>query len=61
MCFMTEAQATSDSLENNLAFELWEIIAPKVQRDLISAVDDQLEAEQDQAYITEMQAQEILP
>lgn len=30
MCFMTEQQATTDSLENNLAFELWELIAPRV-------------------------------
>ena len=34
MCFMTEHQATSDSAENTLAFELWELIAPPVNRDM---------------------------
>ena len=34
MCFMTEHQATNDTSENSLAFEMWELIAPKVQRDL---------------------------
>lgn len=34
MCFLTEAQATADTAENTLAFELWEIIAPKVDKPL---------------------------
>ena len=57
MCFMTEAQATSDSSENTLAFELWELIAPRVNRELPPEVDDEDESAMeklDQAYITEM-------
>ena len=58
MCFMTEQQATSDSNENTMAFELWELIAPKINRELPDEVDDEDEAMEklDQAYITEMQA-----
>ena len=44
MCFMTEQQATSDSNENSLAFELWELIAPKINRDLPDEVEDEDEA-----------------
>ena len=62
LCFMTEQQAVSDSTENTLAFELWEIVAPKVSRDVMlshSAVDLGGEDEQEKQYITEMQAQEV--
>ena len=31
---MTEQQAYNDSAENTLAFELWELIAPKISREL---------------------------
>lgn len=62
MCFMTEHQATTDTAENSLSFEMWELIAPKVQRELadmsvVGEEDDSL----DRAYVTEMQAQEVLP
>jgi hypothetical protein len=55
MCFMTEQQATSDTVENSLAFELWELIAPKVNREFpdMSLEDEALE-KLDSAYITEM-------
>ena len=55
MCFMTEQQATSDTVENSLAFELWELIAPKVNREFpdMSLEDEALE-KIDSAYITEM-------
>ena len=41
-----------------MAFELWELIAPKINRELPDEVDDEDEAMErlDQAYITEMQA-----
>ena len=32
ICFMSEQQATTDTIENSLAFELWELIAPKINR-----------------------------
>jgi predicted ATP-dependent protease len=55
MCFMTEHQATFDTVENSLAFELWELIAPKINREIgeMSVDEEALDA----AYITEMQAQ----
>lgn len=63
MCFMTEQQAVSDSGENTLAFELWELIAPRINRELPDEAEDEDEAMErlDAAYITEMQAQEISP
>lgn len=62
MCFMTEQQATSDTAENSLAFELWELIAPKINRELPDMSpsnddeDDEAMEKLDKAYITEMQA-----
>jgi hypothetical protein len=59
MCFMTELQATSDSSENTLAFELWELIAPKIARELPDEVDednDEALEKLDRAYINEMQS-----
>lgn len=32
MCFLSEQQATADTAENTLAFELWELVAPKVNK-----------------------------
>lgn len=63
MCFMTEQQATTDTGENTLAFELWELIAPRIDREMPGEAEDEDEAMErlDQAYITEMQAQEISP
>ena len=67
MCFMTEQQATSDTTENTLAFELWELVAPRINRELpeVSPKDGEEEEKQlemlDKAYITEMQAQEVTP
>ena len=63
---MTEQQAYNDSAENTLAFELWELIAPKISRELSlleNGADDEDEAMEklDKAYITEMQAQEVTP
>lgn len=40
MCFMTEQQASSDTLENTLAFELWELIAPRLERDHLNETQD---------------------
>ena len=57
MCFMTELQATSDSSENTLAFELWELIAPKITRELPDEIDEDNEEaleKLDRAYISEM-------
>ena len=57
----------SDSAENTLAFELWEIVAPRVSRDarlMRSAVEidpEDGEDESEKQYISEMQAQEVLP
>ena len=58
MCFMTEQQAVSDSGENTLAFELWELIAPRIEREMPDEAEDEDEAMErlDAAYITEMQA-----
>ena len=59
MCFMTELQATSDSSENTLAFELWELISPKIARELPDEVDednDEALEKLDRAYINEMQS-----
>ena len=64
---MTEQQATSDTTENTLAFELWELVAPRINRELpeVSPKDGEEEEKQlemlDNAYITEMQAQEVTP
>ena len=47
-----------------MAFELWELIAPKINRELPGEAEDEDEAAMerlDQAYISEMQAQEIAP
>lgn len=38
MCLMTEQQASQDCHENQLAFDLWEIIAPKVDREVHMSV-----------------------
>jgi len=59
---MTEHQATADTVENSLAFELWELIAPKINREIgdMSIEDESLE-KLDAAYITEMQAQQVSP
>ena len=56
MCFMTEQQATSDSHENTLSFELWELIAPKVSREFgdMSGEEEEALDKLDQAYITQM-------
>ena len=57
MCFMTEQQATSDTAENSLSFEMWELIAPRVQRELPDlSVMGEDENSMDKAYVTEMQA-----
>ena len=67
LCFMTEQQAVSDSVENTLAFELWEIVAPKLSRDAMfmrsdgGGDADGGEDESEKQYITEMQAQEVPP
>ena len=64
---MTEQQATSDTTENTLAFELWELVAPRINRELpeVSPKDGEEEEKQlemlDKAYITEMQSQEVTP
>ena len=60
MCFMTEHQATNDTSENSLAFEMWELIAPKVEREMPELPEDGKEDEEEQmdrlekAYITEV-------
>lgn len=63
MCFMTEQQATTDTAENALAFELWELVAPRVSRalDQLSDQEDEEEAMRkiDEAYVTEVQAQQV--
>lgn len=62
MCFLTEQQATADTAENTLSFELWELIAPKVtkQLDVLSAEgNEELMDKMDHEYITEVQAQEV--
>ena len=43
---MTEQQATADTLENTLAFELWEMLAPKVNREMsvLSAAEEDTSA-----------------
>ena len=48
----------SDSGENTLAFELWELIAPRIEREMPDEAEDEDEAMErlDAAYITEMQA-----
>ena len=64
---MTEQQATSDTTENTLAFELWELVAPRINRELPEVSPNNGEEEEkqlemlDKAYITEMQAQEVTP
>ena len=40
MCALTDVQAQQDCPENQLAFDLWEIIAPKVDKELAMSVSD---------------------
>ena len=40
MCLLTEQQASTDCHESQLAFDLWEVIAPKVEREMNESVDD---------------------
>lgn len=58
MCLLTEQQASIDCHESQLAFDLWEVIAPKVEREMNESVDDG-GAQMEQEYREEVKAKFI--
>ena len=40
MCLLTEGEASGENAENHLIFDLWEIVAPKVDKELAMSVSD---------------------
>ena len=56
MCLLTSQQANSDCQQSQLAFDLWEIIAPSVDKDLNESED---ESKVQIEYQTEVTSKEV--